>query len=66
MKKQIDSWVNNNHLLWQFWQQVVYDGTWGFQDKTEEEAKNLDNYYEGCYDMALNARELIMKEGLYK
>ena len=65
MKKQIDSWVNNNLFLWQYWEEVSHNGNWEREDKTEVEVISLANYYEGRYDMALNIKELAIKEGTY-
>lgn len=56
---QIDSWVTNNHTLWQFWKIVVIREDWEGQNKTREEAVALREYYEGRYEMALKFRDFV-------
>lgn len=58
---QIRAWINNNLTLMEFWNKVVADETHEGLNKTREEAINLAGYFEGCYDMACNARDLISK-----
>lgn len=56
---QVKAWINNNKLLWEFWQRVVAEENYGLQNKTREEAVALLNYYQGRYDIACDFNSIL-------
>ncbi len=58
MEKQIEAWIKNNLDLMNFWVRVAETKTWGLHNRTESEARALASYFEGRYDLAIEARQL--------
>ena len=59
---QIKAWQNNNKTQMDFWERTMLSRILcGFQDKTQDEARELHIYFKGRYDLAL-AFEQFFKE----